>query len=137
MEAAVEAARLRLRPIIMTSLAFVLGVAPLVWATGAEAELRQTLRHGRFRRLIGVTQFWLIFTPAFYVLSQWIAGLCRRAGPRRRSRGVARASRQCPVTESGTVMLSIPMSPSARFSISNSCSHSSCVLTGIFPHMKV
>ena len=74
LEAAVEAARLRLRPIIMTSLAFILGVAPLVWATGAGAELRQTLGTAVFSGMIGVTIFGLIFTPVFYVLSRRLAG---------------------------------------------------------------
>jgi multidrug efflux pump subunit AcrB len=71
--AAVEAARLRLRPIIMTSLAFVFGVSPLVWAVGAGAELRQTLGTAVFSGMIGVTVFGLIFTPVFYVVSRWIA----------------------------------------------------------------
>jgi multidrug efflux pump subunit AcrB len=71
--AAVEAARLRLRPILMTSFAFILGVAPLVWAIGAGAELRQTLGTAVFSGMIGVTVFGLLFTPAFYVVSRWIA----------------------------------------------------------------
>ena len=53
--AAVEAARLRLRPILMTSLAFIFGVVPLVWAIGAGAELRQTLGTAVFSGMIGVT----------------------------------------------------------------------------------
>ena len=65
--AAVEAAHLRLRPILMTSLAFILGVTPLVWAIGAGAELRQTLGTAVFSGMIGVTTFGLIFTPVFYV----------------------------------------------------------------------
>jgi hydrophobe/amphiphile efflux-1 (HAE1) family protein len=73
--AAAEAARLRLRPILMTSLAFILGVVPLVWATGAGAELRQTLGTAVFAGMIGVTIFGLIFTPVFYVISRWLAGL--------------------------------------------------------------
>jgi multidrug efflux pump subunit AcrB len=72
-EAAVEAARLRLRPVLMTSLAFIFGVLPLVWAVGAGAELRQTLGTAVFSGMIGVTVFGLIFTPAFYVISRWIA----------------------------------------------------------------
>jgi hydrophobe/amphiphile efflux-1 (HAE1) family protein len=72
-EAAVEAAHLRLRPILMTSLAFIFGVAPLVWAVGAGAELRQALGTAVFSGMIGVTAFGLIFTPAFYVISRWIA----------------------------------------------------------------
>jgi hydrophobe/amphiphile efflux-1 (HAE1) family protein len=83
--AAVEAARLRLRPILMTSFAFIFGVAPLVWAIGAGAELRQTLGTAVFSGMIGVTFFGLMFTPAFYVVCRWIAGLGRKrpvaAGP--------------------------------------------------------
>jgi multidrug efflux pump subunit AcrB len=76
--AAVEAARLRLRPILMTSLAFIFGVVPLVWAIGAGAELRQALGTAVFAGMIGVTAFGLIFTPAFYVIARWFAGLARR-----------------------------------------------------------
>jgi hydrophobe/amphiphile efflux-1 (HAE1) family protein len=72
-DAAVHAARLRLRPILMTSLAFIFGVAPLVWAIGAGAELRQSLGTAVFSGMIGVTLFGLIFTPAFYVVSRWAA----------------------------------------------------------------
>ena len=72
-EAAVEAARLRLRPILMTSLAFILGVMPLVWAVGAGAELRQALGTAVFSGMIGVTVFGLIFTPVFYVVVRWLA----------------------------------------------------------------
>jgi multidrug efflux pump subunit AcrB len=75
--AAVEAARLRLRPILMTSFAFIFGVVPLVWAVGAGAELRQALGTAVFFGMIGVTAFGLIFTPAFYVVCRWIAGLGR------------------------------------------------------------
>ena len=71
--AAVEAARLRLRPILMTSLAFIFGVMPLVWAIGAGAELRQTLGTAVFSGMIGVTAFGLVFTPIFYVVCRWIA----------------------------------------------------------------
>src|SRR6185437_12978372 len=81
-DAAVEAARLRLRPILMTSLAFILGVSPLVWATGAGAELRQVLGTTVFSGMIGVTLFGLIFTPDFYVVSRWLADrLSRRRAP--------------------------------------------------------
>jgi hydrophobe/amphiphile efflux-1 (HAE1) family protein len=76
--AAIEAARLRLRPILMTSLAFIFGVVPLVWATGAGAELRQALGTAVFSGMIGVTLFGLLFTPTFYVISRWIAGLPAR-----------------------------------------------------------
>jgi hydrophobe/amphiphile efflux-1 (HAE1) family protein len=72
-EAAMEAAKLRLRPIIMTSLAFILGVLPLVTGTGAGGELRQALGTAVFSGMIGVTIFGLIFTPVFYVVCRWIA----------------------------------------------------------------
>jgi multidrug efflux pump subunit AcrB len=74
--AAIEAARLRLRPILMTSFAFIFGVMPLVWAVGAGAELRQTLGTAVFSGMIGVTAFGLIFTPVFYVVTR---GLAERA----------------------------------------------------------
>jgi hydrophobe/amphiphile efflux-1 (HAE1) family protein len=77
-EAAREAARLRLRPVLMTSFAFILGVTPLVWAVGAGAELRQVLGTTVFSGMIGVTLFSLIFTPAFYVVSRWFAAPVRR-----------------------------------------------------------
>ena len=82
LDAAVEAAHLRFRPILMTSLSFILGVTPLVWAVGAGAELRQTLGTTVFSGMIGVTAFGLIFTPVFYVVSRWFA--LRFAGRRRR-----------------------------------------------------
>ena len=76
-DAAVDAARRRLRPILMTSFAFILGVAPLVVATGAGAEMRQSLGTAVFGGMLGVTVFGLLFTPAFYTLAQRI-GVRRR-----------------------------------------------------------
>ncbi|MCW5698707.1 MAG: efflux RND transporter permease subunit, partial [Rhodospirillales bacterium] len=67
-EAAALAARVRLRPILMTSFAFILGVVPLVIATGAGAEMRQSLGTAVFSGMLGVTVFGLIFTPVFYVV---------------------------------------------------------------------
>jgi multidrug efflux pump len=67
-DAAVEAARLRLRPILMTSFAFILGVVPLVLARGAGAEMRQALGTTVFFGMLGVTFFGLILTPVFYVV---------------------------------------------------------------------
>jgi hydrophobe/amphiphile efflux-1 (HAE1) family protein len=84
-EAAVEATRLRLRPILMTSFAFILGVTPLVWAIGAGAELRQALGTAVFFGMIGVTAFGLIFTPVFYVIARWIAQLGPRRGKKRQA----------------------------------------------------
>jgi len=68
MEATVHAARTRLRPILMTSFAFILGVAPLAMATGAGAEMRQSLGTAVLFGMLGVTCFGLLFTPAFYAL---------------------------------------------------------------------
>ena len=79
--AAAEAAQLRLRPIVMTSLAFILGVVPLVWSIGAGAELRQALGTAVFAGMIGVTLFGLLFTPAFYVLCRWLAERFERRAP--------------------------------------------------------
>lgn len=73
--AAVEACRLRLRPILMTAFSFILGVVPLVIATGAGFEMRRVLGTAVFFGMIGVTAFGLIFTPVFYVV---IRGLVER-----------------------------------------------------------
>ncbi|WP_393943314.1 efflux RND transporter permease subunit [Shewanella sp. S23-S33] len=66
MEAILEAARLRLRPILMTSIAFIMGVVPMVFSTGAGAEMRQAMGGAVFAGMIGVTVFGLILTPLFY-----------------------------------------------------------------------
>jgi HAE1 family hydrophobic/amphiphilic exporter-1 len=71
--AAEEAARTRLRPILMTSFAFILGVVPLVIASGPGAEMRQALGTAVFFGMIGVTIFGLLFTPVFYVIASWAA----------------------------------------------------------------
>jgi hydrophobe/amphiphile efflux-1 (HAE1) family protein len=76
--AATRAARLRLRPIVMTSLAFILGVVPLVISTGAGAEMRQAIGTAVFAGMIGVTLFGLLFTPTFYVLCRRLALIGRR-----------------------------------------------------------
>jgi hydrophobe/amphiphile efflux-1 (HAE1) family protein len=78
-EAAIGAARTRLRPILMTSFAFVLGVLPLAIATGAGAEMRQSLGTAVFFGMLGVTFFGLIFTPAFYVIIRGLFGSRREA----------------------------------------------------------
>jgi multidrug efflux pump subunit AcrB len=80
-EAAAEAAQLRLRPIVMTSLAFILGVVPLLWSVGAGAELRQALGTAVFAGMIGVTLFGLLFTPAFYVVCRRLAERFERREP--------------------------------------------------------
>ncbi|MEP9400465.1 multidrug efflux RND transporter permease subunit [Sphingomonas sp. VNH70] len=84
-EAAVRAAGDRLRPILMTSFAFVLGAVPLLVATGAGAELRQALGTAVFFGMLGVTGFGLIFTPTFYVVCRTLSDRLRRrpaAAPR-------------------------------------------------------
>ena len=68
--AVLEAARLRLRPIVMTSIAFVMGVLPLVLADGAGSEVRRAMGAAVFSGMIGVTVFGLLLTPVFYVLLQ-------------------------------------------------------------------
>jgi len=73
-EAAIEASRLRLRPILMTSLAFIMGVVPLVVSTGAGAEMRAAMGVAVFSGMIGVTAFGLFFTPVFYVLIRRLTG---------------------------------------------------------------
>ena len=87
-EAAVAAARTRLRPILMTSLAFIFGVVPLAVAVGAGAEMRQSLGTAVFAGMLGVTLFGLLFTPVFYVLSRRVALLFveRRGRPQQKPR---------------------------------------------------
>jgi multidrug efflux pump subunit AcrB len=80
-DAAVTAARTRLRPILMTSLAFILGVVPLAIATGAGAEMRRSLGTAVFAGMLGVTLFGLLFTPVFYVVVRWAALLRGKAVP--------------------------------------------------------
>jgi multidrug efflux pump len=72
-EAAVTASKLRLRPILMTSFAFILGVVPLVLAKGAGAEMRIALGVAVFSGMLGVTVFGIFLTPVFYVTIRWLA----------------------------------------------------------------
>jgi HAE1 family hydrophobic/amphiphilic exporter-1 len=78
---AVQAARTRLRPILMTSFAFIFGVVPLAIATGAGAEMRQSLGTAVFFGMLGVTGFGLIFTPIFYVVVRNLFGRRHAAQP--------------------------------------------------------
>ncbi len=80
-EAAIEASRLRLRPILMTSLAFILGVLPLVLATGAGSEMRRALGTAVFWGMIGVTFFGLLLTPVFYVVVRSFGNQQKPASP--------------------------------------------------------
>ena len=73
-QATLEASRLRLRPILMTSFAFIFGVIPLVIAEGAGAEMRQSLGTAVFSGMLGVTLFGIFLTPVFYYVIQWFGG---------------------------------------------------------------
>jgi hydrophobe/amphiphile efflux-1 (HAE1) family protein len=78
-DATLEAVRLRLRPILMTSFAFIFGVVPLVIATGAGAEMRQSLGLAVFSGMLGVTLFGIFLTPVFYYVIRWRAGQSSRS----------------------------------------------------------
>ncbi len=80
-EAAIEAARLRLRPILMTSFAFIMGVIPLVVSTGAGAEMRHAMGVAVFSGMLGVTFFGLFLTPVFYVLLRTLEKRITRRAP--------------------------------------------------------
>ena len=73
-QAAIEASRLRLRPILMTSFAFIMGVVPLVTSIGAGAEMRHAMGVAVFAGMIGVTLFGIFFTPVFYVMLRRLSG---------------------------------------------------------------
>ena len=92
--AAVEAARVRLRPILMTSFAFILGVLPLVVASGPGQEMRQSLGTAVFFGMLGVTFFGLIFTPVFYVVCRDLSARLPKPPPK---------ERHYPTTTGGTV----------------------------------
>jgi multidrug efflux pump len=88
-DATVEACRLRLRPILMTSFAFILGVVPLVLAQGAGAEMRQTLGIAVFSGMLGVTAFGIFFTPVFYSVVRWFGEAKTPLQPSARAGGEA------------------------------------------------
>jgi multidrug efflux pump len=88
-EATVEASRLRLRPILMTSFAFILGVFPLVVATGAGAEMRHSLGTAVFAGMFGVTLFGIFLTPVFFYVIAGLNELPVFSTPRARRLGVA------------------------------------------------
>jgi multidrug efflux pump len=72
-QATLEACRLRLRPIVMTSLAFILGVLPLILGSGAGAEMRRTLGTTVFSGMLGVTLFGIFLTPVFFYVIDWLS----------------------------------------------------------------
>jgi multidrug efflux pump len=77
--ATLAACKLRLRPIVMTSFAFILGVVPLIVSEGAGAEMRRTLGTAVFAGMLGVTLFGIFLTPVFYHVIQWFSDLRARA----------------------------------------------------------
>jgi multidrug efflux pump len=92
--ATLEACKLRLRPIVMTSFAFILGVVPLVVSEGAGAEMRRTLGTAVFGGMLGVTLFGIFLTPVFYYVIQWFNDLRLRqqeqtAAPERKGMALA------------------------------------------------
>ena len=84
-DAIIDACRLRLRPILMTSIAFTAGVVPLVLSSGAGAEMRNAMGVAVFAGMIGVTIFGLVLTPVFYWLVQRLVGAARARAAERAS----------------------------------------------------
>ena len=85
LDAVIEACRLRLRPILMTSLAFIAGVVPLVFASGAGSEMRHAMGIAVFAGMLGVTLFGLFLTPVFYVVMRALAARFERHTPTRKT----------------------------------------------------
>src|SRR5690606_3854211 len=81
-EAALEACRVRLRPVLMTSVTFLMAVVPLILSSGAGFELRQTMGIAVFAGMFGVTAFGLFLTPLFYVLVQGASAWASRRSTR-------------------------------------------------------
>src|SRR6185295_3039154 len=79
--AILDACRIRLRPVLMTSVAFIMGVVPLVLASGPGSEVRQAMGIAVFAGMLGVTLFGLFLTPIFYVVVQGLAARVSRRGP--------------------------------------------------------
>jgi multidrug efflux pump len=98
-QATLEACKLRLRPIVMTSVAFILGVVPLVIAEGAGAEMRRTLGTAVFAGMIGVTAFGVFLTPVFYFVIQWAVDKLRRL------RGLAAEGEEEAIPADGEVVI--------------------------------
>ncbi|MGF1445879.1 MAG: efflux RND transporter permease subunit [Pikeienuella sp.] len=96
-QAAIDAARVRLRPIMMTAVSFILGVIPLLVAQGPGAEMRQALGTAVFSGMLGVTLFGLVFTPVFYILCRWLPTAFTGRPKRRKKR-----NRADPATETPT-----------------------------------
>ena len=110
--AVIEACRLRLRPILMTSFAFVLGVVPLLIAEGPGAEMRQALGTSVFSGMLGVTFFGLVLTPVFYVVIRWFI--------ERKHRKIERQHDQQPVAQASHIVLMLVLVP-ALLGLVNGC----------------
>jgi hydrophobe/amphiphile efflux-1 (HAE1) family protein len=102
LSAALEAARIRLRPILMTSFAFIMGVVPLVFAHGAGAEMRRVMGIAVFSGMLGVTFFGLLFTPLFYVL---LRGLTAKNAKVVEARGTDHGEAEPPPSWGGPIVL--------------------------------
>ena len=118
-EATLEACRLRLRPIVMTSLAFILGVLPLIVSRGAGAEMRQTLGTAVFSGMLGVTLFGLLLTPVFFYSIDWLGertcsarSFDATAEPVVAGAGVAAARSLVTAPESWSRLVAAPTRPS-------------------------
>jgi len=111
-EAAIEACKLRLRPILMTSIAFIAGVFPLVKSHGAGAEMRQAMGIAVFSGMIGVTLFGLFLTPVFYVVLMKL-GRKKTPAPARESTGPAVGSAGIATGAAAVALLLVPMSANA------------------------
>ncbi len=111
-QATLEASRLRLRPIIMTSFAFILGVVPLMLSEGAGSEMRRTLGTAVFAGMLGVTLFGIFLTPVFFYVIQWVKDLRRPLPPRAAAVGpvspVSPVPQGLPGTHGGTGITSRP-----------------------------
>ena len=110
-EATIEACRLRLRPIIMTSLAFILGVLPLALAVGAGAEMRRTLGIAVFSGMLGVTLFGIFLTPVFYYT---VVRLFAQKSPKPLEVGPALSERSATPSDKQDASVSRPQSVSSH-----------------------
>jgi multidrug efflux pump len=99
MEATVDASKTRLRPIVMTSFAFILGVVPLMLGSGAGAEMRRTLGVAVFSGMLGVTLFGVVLTPVFFYVLERLMGADRKRGEHAHTTAAAPAPTLAPAAE--------------------------------------
>src|SRR5581483_4557418 len=103
-QATLAACRLRLRPIMMTSFAFILGVVPLMLSEGAGAEMRRTLGTAVFSGMLGVTLFGIFLTPVFYFVIQWLKDQRRPAAAEANGELLAASGRDGPAERVGVAL---------------------------------